>query len=382
MDEILIKSLEVLEDGKILTINTKNNTVVYLQPVIVVDSKEEIQRLEVKGSDGNQVRVSTDIDTIDGVSFSGTFEQLETAIREAAKTANGLLNGGVSGGGGGGGDASATNQVLNIAKLEQIRQEQSTATKQDEANALLVDLEDNGKRKSIGRLIDLTADLQGNWGGFPVQAASMTLLINGDSLLFEMYDVESANNKDLVQQLNNVQKLVAFDWVEGSDEIVFNGVTVSNIEVQGLLIEDNNVGQLGYTNFVDSTSEDTGAVQQVALLMQQQLQLLKDIATKTPNLGQQISLSYTGSAIKNLTSSPDIDGKLIPLGSHGDIVSIQDLGAGNVNYRFDSGTPSDVYGTISGNRPFDKLVNVDFDTFRVKAQAGGADYVIIINLYK
>ena len=31
---------------------------------------------------------------------------------------------------------------------------------------------------------------------------------------------------------------------------------------------------------------------------------------------------------------------------------------------------------------FTTLTNVDFDTFRVKAQAGGADYVIIINLYK
>ena len=263
MDEILIKSLEVLEDGKILTINTKNNTVVYLQPVIVVDSKEEIQRLEVKGSDGNQVRVSTDIDTIDGVSFSGTFEQLETAIREAAKTANGLLNGGVSGGGGGG-NVVVTNNT-----------DPSTATKQDDQISIASDIEDNTKRKTVGAKVELANDISSNWNGFPVESVSLTLSINGDDTVYPMYDVESLNNEELVQQLNNVQNVLSFDWVEGSTDIVFNGITVSNPEVTGILIQDNNSGALGYSTFTASTDQATGAVQQLVNLMQQSLQVQK-----------------------------------------------------------------------------------------------------------
>lgn len=98
-NEVLTKSIEVLEDGKIKAITTLNNEVVYLQPIIVVDSKEANQRLEVKGSNNNQIRVSTDIETINDVIFSGSFSALETAIREAAKTANGLRVGGASSGG-------------------------------------------------------------------------------------------------------------------------------------------------------------------------------------------------------------------------------------------------------------------------------------------
>lgn len=231
-NEILTVKITVLEDGQIEAVTNKNNEVVYLQPVIVVDTKEANQRIEVKGSRGSQIRVSEDISEIDGVAFSGDFEALETALREAALKANGLLNGGVSGGGGGG-NVTVTNNT-----------DPATATKQDKV-----------------------------------------------------------------------------------------------------------------------------------------IQLLTDILSSKETLQEQISLSYAGNLIKNLTSDADIDGKTIPSGSRGNIVSIQDLGAGNVNYRFDSGTPSDTYGTISGNRPFDKLTNVNFDTFRIKAQAGGADYTIIINLY-
>ena len=99
-------------------------------------------------------------------------------------------------------------------------------------------------------------------------------------------------------------------------------------------------------------------------------------------LDKTISLSYTGNSEYNLTSDSDIDGKLITAGSFGDISSIQDLDAGNVNYRFDGGTPSADYPTINGNRAFDKLTNVEFDTFQIKAGAGGAAYTLIINLYK
>ena len=368
MDEILIKSLAVLEDGKILTINNKNNKVVYLQPIIVVDSKEETQRLEVKGSEGNQVRVSTDIDTVDGVSFSGTFEQLETAIREAAKTANGLLSGG---GSGGGGSVVVANNT-----------DPSTATKQDEQTSLIAELEGNTKRKAVGSLIDLTADISSSWGGFPLEAASVTLLVNGDSLVFGMGDVESENNEDLAQQLNNVQTLVAFDYVKGEDKIVFNGVKVSNIEVEGLLIEDNNVGPLGYNNFTDSTDEDTGATQQLALLLQQQVQLLKDLNGKTPGLEPTISLSYTGSAPVNLTTSQDKDGKTVPTGRFADITIFATNN--NVSYRFDGGTtftPAKSYPRTRANFST-TLKKVNLDLFILAGEAGNSRVAISVNLHK
>lgn len=360
-------SLEVLEDGQVKVITLRKN-VIYLQPVIIVDAYLDIENLEVKGSRNEEVRVNvTNVTSIDGTAFSGTFAALEVALRELALKANGLLNGGVSGGGG---NVVVTNNT-----------DPSTATKQNEQSIFLDAIDGNSKRKKIGALIDLSADLQGNWGGFPVQAASITLLVNGDSLEFNMNDLESATSEDLAQQLNNAQDLVVFDYISGQEKITFNGVKVSNIEVQGFLIEDNNVGSLGYANFVNSTDDDTGAIQQIALLAQAQVQLQKDLNNKTPKIKETLSLSYTGSLTKTLTSSPDIYGQTIPLGSRGDISSIQDLGAGNVNYRFDSGVPSSSDGTISGNRPFDKLTNVNFDTFRVKAQAGAGSYTIILNLY-
>ena len=72
-NETLTKSIEVLADGKIKAITTKDDAVVFLQPVIVVDSKAATERIEVKGSDKTQVRVSIDITSIDGTPFTGDF---------------------------------------------------------------------------------------------------------------------------------------------------------------------------------------------------------------------------------------------------------------------------------------------------------------------
>ena len=262
-NEILTVSLEVLGDGQVKAITNKGNQEVFLQPVIFVDSKEPNLRLEIKGSRGNQVRVSTDISSIDGVAFSGTFEELETALREMARTANGLRVGGSSGGGGGG-NVVVTNNT-----------DPSTATKQDDQISIATDIEDNTKRKTVGTKVELSNDILGLWNGFPVESVSLTLSINGDDTVYPMYDVESLNNEELVQQLNNVQNVLSFDWVEGSIDIVFNGITVSNPEVNGILIQDNNSGALGYSTFTASTDQATGAIQQLVNLMQQSLQVQK-----------------------------------------------------------------------------------------------------------
>lgn len=179
-----------------------------------------------------------------------------------------------SGGGGSTSDTTAANQVLNIAKLEEIRTEQSTAAKQDVQTALLNTLEDNTKRKAIGSVVDLTADINGDWVGFPLAADTLSLTINGDTFDFSIPQV-SANNEVLVEQFNNAQKLVSFDYVKNEDKIVFNGVSVSNVEVQLIVINVVGLAQLGYNTFTESTEQETGALQQLVLLLQAQLQVSK-----------------------------------------------------------------------------------------------------------
>jgi len=169
-----------------------------------------------------------------------------------------------TGGGGGGGNVVVTNNT-----------DPSTATKQDDQIFIATDIEDNTKKKTVGTKVELTNDILGNWNGFPVESFSLTLSINGDDTVYPMNDVESLNNEELVQQLNNVQNVLSFDWVEGSTDIVFNGITVSNPEVTGILIQDNNSGALGYSTFTASTDQATGAVQQLVNLMQQLLQVQK-----------------------------------------------------------------------------------------------------------
>ena len=344
--EALIKDLEVLEDGKI-KITLADNIIDWLQPVIVVDSYPANENFTLSGVQGREYSTNvSSIKFIDGVLFTGAYDDLETALRESALKANGLLNGGVSGGGGGGGNVVVTNNPDPSTATQQAQQTANLATSNTNEALIIIeelkqtaeleDIKENERRKSIGKLIDLSADLNGDWGGFPVQAASITLVVNGDNVDFQMDDVESANNKDLVQQLNNVQSLVVFDWVDGTDEIVFNGVSVSSVEVSGLLIQDNNVGALGYANFIDSVDQETGAVQQLAVLAQEQVSLTKELLRNDPVLEPAISLSYGGSTAINPTVTPDKDGKIIPLDRFGDVTIFATNN--NVSYRFDGGT--------------------------------------------
>jgi len=127
-NKVLATSIVALEDGKLFATLSDGETA-YMQPVIVVDSLTEIELVEVRGVDRIKVRVDTSIVSIDGVAFaSGSYAQLETALRELAKKANGLINGGVSGGGGGGNVtvvgnttdySTGTNQSLQVTKAEE-----------------------------------------------------------------------------------------------------------------------------------------------------------------------------------------------------------------------------------------------------------------------
>ena len=70
---------------------------------------------------------------------------------------------------------------------------------------------------------------------------------------------------------------LAFDWVSGSDDLVFNGVDVANSEVTSITIEDGNSGTLEYTSFTEQRDLETGAVQQVAVLLQKQNALIANL---------------------------------------------------------------------------------------------------------
>ena len=83
-------SIEILEDGKLLA-RMPNNKIEYIQPPIQVDALDNIDVLEVSGEDQIRVHIDTTINEIDNVPFSGTFDQLETEIRNLAKASNSLL---------------------------------------------------------------------------------------------------------------------------------------------------------------------------------------------------------------------------------------------------------------------------------------------------
>ena len=143
--------------------------------------------------------------------------------------------------------------------------------------------------------MDLTADVNGDWVGFPLAADTLSLTINGDTFDFSIPQV-SANNEVLVEQFNNAQNLVSFDYVKNQDKIVFNGVSVSNVEVQLIAINVVGLAQLGYNTFTESTEQETGALQQLVLLLQAQLQLSKGAEPKpTPDrLVNPSTVDFTG----------------------------------------------------------------------------------------
>jgi len=87
----MIDTIIVLEDGKISAFTGAVET--YLQPEIIVDTKDNLNQLLIKDRYNNTVSCDATITSINGVTFSGTFTDLETQIRELAKQANELFSG-------------------------------------------------------------------------------------------------------------------------------------------------------------------------------------------------------------------------------------------------------------------------------------------------
>jgi hypothetical protein len=125
---ILTKSILVLEDGKISAFDFHNKET-YIQPEIIVNTLDAIEQMTIFGQFRETINIDISIQSIDGVAFAGNFSALETALRLAAKKANGLAVGGV-GGGGGGGDATAANQVLEIAEIQKLTSSNSPSQQQ------------------------------------------------------------------------------------------------------------------------------------------------------------------------------------------------------------------------------------------------------------
>ena len=379
MSEILTKSIEVLADGKIKAITTPNNEVVYLQPIIVVDSKEVNQRLEVKGSDDNQIRVSTDIKTIDGVAFSGSFSALETAIREAAKTANGLRVGGATGGGGTG-DASAALQTVGNDKLEEIRSEQSTITAQQAQTVEIAQTNEYLILKNIGISFDLNSEPDFVLQGFPVTLNGAAALGLDFGILNNYSSTQLCDDiGELVNELNSIQADLTFEAV---------GTTVLAIKDRNLTASDLVNLMFSFTfedleysppyivifpsSNLDSINEAAKSINRAIL----------ELESSTPSLDSSISLSYTGTGVKNLTVDADLDGKTIAAGSFADVTVIAI--DNDVEYRFDGGVafPSKKYPRTKKDNASTLYKNVKVDDFRIKGIAGGSDYALIINIYK
>lgn len=179
-NETLTKSIEVLEDGKLRAITTRNK-IVYIQPVIEVDTLDNNEELEVFGSRNQRVQIETNISTIDGVPFSGTFEELETEIRNLAAKANSLLNAGSS--------VAPTPDAF----------------------------------RQIGLVWDLTADDGGAFPGFPLDVSNADIETKNatDSADFGNTDWDDTN--DLCNAMNQGDSFLSefrFSPIEGETEKV------------------------------------------------------------------------------------------------------------------------------------------------------------------
>lgn len=243
-----------------------------------------------------------------------------------------------SGGGGGGGNVVVTNNPDPSTATKQDQQTSNSATSNtNEAliiieelkqtaelegiNSVVTDIEDNAKKKPIGSLLELTSDDGGDWSGFPLDLIELILTVNGASTSYPLNSLSSPTNKDLAQQLNSVQSVLAFDWVSGSDDLVFNGVEVANSEVTSITIEDGNSGTLEYTSFAEQRDLETGAVQQVAVLLQKQNAILtKQPSTPQPSrLVNPSSVAFTG--FKSLSFSCDGANDSITVTQGGNLVT-------------------------------------------------------------
>jgi len=158
----LAKTITVLEDGK-LSVFLNSGQEVYIQPPLVVDTLDNIDELIIRGEDKNNAKVDTTVSELDGVPFAGTFEDLETALRELAKKGNGLFSGASGGGGGLPPDAATeTKQDVQIDQLDEV------LSNQDEQTVFQEKITEQLAVRGVNTYIDLSLSASTPWAGFPV----------------------------------------------------------------------------------------------------------------------------------------------------------------------------------------------------------------------
>lgn len=135
-------TISILEDGK-LSIVLKSGKKIYIQPMLVVDTLDELSRLVVRGQDANNVTVDTTVSEVDGIAFSGDFAALEIALRDIAKKSNGLFNG------------------FDREAVPVLAADASTKTEQD------IIIEQLGIRGNVTYL-DMNLSAGTGFGGFPI----------------------------------------------------------------------------------------------------------------------------------------------------------------------------------------------------------------------
>ena len=286
-DKNYAETISVLEDGK-LSVFLFSGEEVYIQPTTIVDTYDDNLSFIVRGADTHNVRVDTTVFEVDGVAFSGTFEALETALRELAKKSNGLFSG-AAGGGGGTSDTTAANQVLGLANQD-------------------TQLSHSAKLLS-GSTIDLTVDDNGEWIGFPftMNGTNAIRIEDNESLEFVFNSIAVINKiEDLIEELQNKQSLLSFSKNTATSLLVNDGTkTVDSIT----LVELVNTGAgLVYDKAESAWGELTplvlSAVQELNERSKTELANLKaisgkldDILTKQPGTLESLRLSNPSNVI-------------------------------------------------------------------------------------
>ena len=249
---ILTKTILVLEDGKISAFDFQNRET-YIQPEIIVNTLDAINQMTIQGQFKESVTVDISIQSIDGIAFGGTFAQLETALRLAALKANGLAVGGV--GGGGGGDASASNQLLEIAELQSIVTNtgtNSTETKQDNQITELQSIVTNtGTNSTASNQVLEIAELQ----SIVTNTLTSATQAKQDTQITEIQKLTSANSP--TQQRITVFPVVFSSWK--SLAFIASGAVVATIDGQAITFpEVFSFGTVaGTTYFADSVSTNS-----------------------------------------------------------------------------------------------------------------------------
>lgn len=227
---VLVKSLELLFDGKIKVIFFGDGST-YLQPPIVVNSYLETSLVRAVGQPAVFVNIDTTLEEVDGVAFSGTFDDLDLAIRTIAKDSNAIWFGSNVGGNG---DATAANQ--------------------ETTNGYLI-------KKNIGKTLDLTTS-SGDPIAYPFTLDSIE--INGTAITpSPAISQQITNSKDLVGVLAIIQDLYLFSVIDANNLLLNSGSLPLSELVQFKIFANSGAQTFTYSAFADSSDSALSSEQQV-----------------------------------------------------------------------------------------------------------------------